>query len=87
MTETDKTLDVRELPPPKRHSLIFQTFDELEENSFFILVNDHDPKPLYYQFMHEREGMVNWEYVESGPQVWRVRITKTAPGEGLRPQG
>jgi len=80
-----KTLDVRELPPPKRHSIIFETFDSLAEGESFILVNDHDPKPLYYQFMHEREGLVAWEYIESGPDVWRVRITRTRHGEGMKP--
>jgi uncharacterized protein (DUF2249 family) len=41
------------------------------------LVNDHDPKPLYYQFMAERQGQVGLEYLEEGPEVWRVRILKT----------
>jgi uncharacterized protein (DUF2249 family) len=41
------------------------------------LVNDHDPKPLYYQFMAERQGQVGWEYLEEGPEVWRVRISKS----------
>jgi uncharacterized protein (DUF2249 family) len=43
----------------------------------FILVNDHDPKPLYYQFLHEREGFFIWEYLEEGPDQWRVRISET----------
>ncbi|WP_174583477.1 DUF2249 domain-containing protein [Candidatus Methylacidithermus pantelleriae] len=42
----------------------------------FILLNDHDPKPLYYQFLHERQGQVTWEYLEEGPEVWRVLIGK-----------
>lgn len=41
-----------------------------------ILVNDHDPKPLYYQFEAEKPGRFGWEYVEAGPEVWRVRITR-----------
>jgi len=80
----DDTLDVREIPPPKRHPLIFGAFDSLGEGESFTLVNDHDPKPLYYQFMHEREGIVSWEYVEQGPAIWRVRITRTAQGKGLK---
>ena len=42
----------------------------------FILQNDHEPRPLYYQFLHEREGLFNWEPIEQGPEVWRVRITR-----------
>lgn len=41
-----------------------------------ILVNDHDPLPLYYQFAAEHIGAFRWEYEESGPEVWRVRISR-----------
>lgn len=67
-------LDVRHLPPPQRHPLIFGTFERLRAGEWFELVNDHDPKPLYYQFAAERAGQFRWEYVEQGPEVWRVRI-------------
>lgn len=72
----EQVIDVRLIPPPQRHPLIFQTFDALAPGEAFILVNDHDPKPLYYQFMFEREGQFSWEYLEQGPEVWRVRIAK-----------
>ncbi len=73
-------LDVRALAPAQRHPLIFQTFEALPRGEAFILVNDHDPKPLYYQFKFEREGKFTWDYLESGPVVWRVRIGRSAPG-------
>lgn len=41
-----------------------------------VLVNDHDPLPLYYQFSCEQQGHFHWEYLEQGPEVWRVRIIK-----------
>ncbi len=71
-------LDVRHIAPPQRHPLIFQTFESLRPDEAFILINDHDPKPLYYQFMFERKGQFTWEYLEAGPEVWRVRIGRTA---------
>ncbi|GIH81264.1 DUF2249 domain-containing protein [Planobispora longispora] len=67
-------LDVRRLVPAQRHAQIFATFGELPAGMAFVLVNDHDPKPLYYQFAAEHPGEFTWEYTESGPQVWRVRI-------------
>jgi uncharacterized protein (DUF2249 family) len=67
-------VDVREIAPRARHPLIFQTFDQLSPGSAFILVNDHDPKPLYYQFAAERANQFEWEYLEQGPEVWQVRI-------------
>jgi len=41
-----------------------------------ILVNDHDPKPLYYQFAAEHPGRFEWNYLMAGPEVWRVEIKK-----------
>lgn len=72
------TLDVRTIIPRERHPRIFNTFDSLAEGTHFILVNDHDPKPLYYQFNIERPDQFEWLYLEQGPEVWRVQITKTA---------
>ena len=74
-TVTDTTrIDVRTIPPRERHPLLFRTFDDLAAGESFELVNDHDPKPLYYQFTAERPGQLDWEYLEEGPDVWRVRI-------------
>lgn len=78
MSENGTMIDVREIAPRERHPLIFQTFDDLAAGDAFELVNDHDPKPLYYQFMAERPGQLDWDYLEEGPEVWRVRISKTA---------
>jgi len=70
-------LDVRNEPPSRRHQLIFETYDRLAPGEAFELVNDHDPKPLYYQFEAEHQGEFTWEYVERGPEVWRVRIGRS----------
>lgn len=79
MTATTKsTVDVRTIVPRDRHPLIFGTFAELAPGEALLLVNDHDPKPLYYQFQAEYGGEFNWEYLESGPDVWRVRIGRVA---------
>lgn len=67
-------VDVREIPPRERHPLIFSTFAGLAVGEAFLLVNDHDPKPLYYQFKAEFAGRFDWTYEEAGPEIWRVRI-------------
>jgi uncharacterized protein (DUF2249 family) len=71
-------IDVRPEPPARRHTLIFETFDGLAPGDSFELVNDHDPKPLYYQFAAEQPGVFSWDYLERGPDVWRVRIGRIA---------
>ncbi len=69
-------MDVTTIVPKDRHPLIFKAFDELETGDELVLTNDHDPKPLYYVFLHEREGQFSWEYHEQGPTRWKVRILK-----------
>lgn len=69
-----EVLDVRDVPPSRRHDLIFETYARLQPGQSFILVNDHAPRPLYYQFQAEHAGEFTWEYLEQGPEVWRVRI-------------
>ncbi|MEU8799589.1 DUF2249 domain-containing protein [Spirillospora sp. NPDC048819] len=71
---TGGELDVRVLAPAQRHEQIFAAFAALSAGTAFLLVNDHDPKPLYYQFAAEHPGDFTWDYEEAGPEVWRVRI-------------
>ena len=71
---TDNEIDVRSLVPAKRHQKIFQLVDELAPGTSFVLVNDHDPKPLYYQLEAEYPRQFSWAYLQKGPEVWRVEI-------------
>jgi len=73
----DTVLDVRSAAPAHRHELIFDTFAALPAGEGFELVNDHDPKPLYYQLEAEQTGRFSWQYLEQGPEAWRVRIGRT----------
>lgn len=77
-SEPSDTLDVRTIPPAQRHPAIFQRFLALPDGGGFVLVNDHDPKPLYYQLNFEYSGQLGWDYLERGPAVWRVRISRVA---------
>lgn len=71
-------LDVRALPPARRHELIFGRLAELAGGDAITLVNDHDPKPLRYQLDATQPGRFSWDYVERGPESWRVRIARIA---------
>ena len=75
--DTD-VLDVRPLPPPRRHELIFSRLDGLTGGGAITLVNDHDPKPLHYQLEATQPGQFSWDYLERGPKEWRVRIARIA---------
>ncbi len=69
-------LDVTQIESRLKHPTIFNKFDDLEGGEAFIINNDHDPKPLYYQLMAERGQTFTWDYLENGPEVWRVKIVK-----------
>ncbi len=74
--ETMTTIDVRTIFPRERHALIFQTFDALPPGAALELVNDHDPVPLHHQFAAVRPDQFSWQYLQQGPDLWRVRIGK-----------
>jgi uncharacterized protein (DUF2249 family)/quercetin dioxygenase-like cupin family protein len=71
-------IDATQLPPRQRHQLIFERFAELAVGDAFILSNTHDPKPLRREFDQSRAGEFSWDYVESGPERWQVRIGRVA---------
>jgi len=76
------TLDVRKIPGRERHPLILGRFDDLAPGEALLLVDDHDPKPLFYQFQAQARGEFTWDYLRNGPEVWSIRIGKTEPGAG-----
>ncbi|MEK7354724.1 MAG: DUF2249 domain-containing protein [Chloroflexota bacterium] len=69
-------LDLRQIMPFERHELIFQKWDALKQGETLKIINDHDPKPLRYQFEAEYKGQYEWEYDQAGPKDWMVRIKK-----------
>jgi uncharacterized protein (DUF2249 family) len=50
---SDTTLDVRDVPPAERHPKIHDAFEDLDSGEELVIVNDHDPKPLFYEFEAE----------------------------------
>src|SRR3954453_16164884 len=75
----DKVMDVRTIPCSIKHGLIIQTWLNLPVGDHFILLNDHDPVPLYYQFSAQWPATFSWEHVVKGPEEFRVKITKLKP--------
>lgn len=86
MTEFAARIDVRSVPPPQRHALIFSTFRGLAEGQALELVNDHDPVPLRRQFQVQAPGQYAWEDLQRGPDLWRAAITRRA-AEAAPPAG
>ena len=77
--------DVREIPGRVKHAQIFQRWQDLAVGEFFVLLNDHDPVPLRHQFDGQFKGTYGWDYLEKGPEEFRVKITKLRALDGQTP--
>jgi len=71
-------LNVPAIEPKHKHATIFHVFENMAPGEFFIIHNDHDPKPLYYQLLDQHGETFTWEYMEQGPQWWDIRVTINA---------
>lgn len=69
-------LDVREIPHLIRHGAVMGSLRQLQPGASFVLVAHHDPKPLLAQITDEFADTVAYEYVESGPEAWKIAMTK-----------
>jgi regulator of cell morphogenesis and NO signaling len=77
MNQTNLTdIAVYTMEPRLRHPLIFKEFDALNPGHSIRIINDHDPKPLYYQLLAERGPVFKWIYEERGPELWKVLLEK-----------
>lgn len=70
-------LDVRVIAPREKHPTIHARLDALTIGEMLTIVNDHDPRPLRFELEADYPGRYAWEYVESGPETWRVNIRRT----------
>lgn len=75
-------IDATELPHGRRHPRIFARYARLAPGEAFTLVNNHDPKPLRREFEATHPGAFTWDYLESGPERWAVRIGRVAEHAG-----
>ncbi|MEI6946765.1 iron-sulfur cluster repair di-iron protein [Paraflavisolibacter sp. H34] len=71
-----ESLYVPALPPALKHPTIFNLFDRALPGEAFVIINDHDPKPLYYQLLAEKGNIFSWKYLQEGPEEWQVQIAK-----------
>jgi uncharacterized protein (DUF2249 family) len=79
LIDSDKVMDVRPIPCSVKHGLIIKNWLELAVGDHFILLNDHDPVPLFYQFSAQWPGAFAWQHLVKGTEEFRVKITKLKP--------
>jgi uncharacterized protein (DUF2249 family) len=76
-----EVLDLRQVPRPERHPLVFAKLDALAVGESFELINDHDPIPLNRQIEDKRPGEISWEYNHREPGMFRIQIKRISSPE------
>ena len=77
-------VDVRPIPKPQRHPLIFAALEKLEIGDSLTIKNDHNPIPLRGQVGEFFAGEFEWRYLEEGPEIFRLCFTRVAQSKGGR---
>jgi uncharacterized protein (DUF2249 family) len=70
-------LDIRPVEPRDRFEAIMGAYEALSPGDPLELTVDHDPTCMYYTLKATRgDDAFVFEYLERGPEVWRVRVRK-----------
>lgn len=70
------TIEAQSIPAPDRHEFILKSFANLNPEETLLIVNNHDPRPLVEQMKSVFGKLLEYNYVESGPNVWKVRFVR-----------
>ncbi|MFC8419816.1 DUF2249 domain-containing protein [Streptomyces sp. NPDC057236] len=68
-------LDVRDVPHALRHATVFGALDAVPAGNAMVLIAPHDPLPLLAQIEQRNPGVFSAEYLERGPEAWRLRLS------------
>jgi len=69
-------LDARAVPHAIRHATIFGALDSVRPGGGLILVAPHDPIPLLAQIEQRSPGVFKVDYLERGPEAWRLSFAR-----------
>ena len=69
-------LDARAVPHAIRHATIFGALDAVGRGGGLVLIAPHDPLPLLAQIEQRSPGVFDVDYLERGPEAWRLRFVR-----------
>ena len=70
-------LDVVQIPHEIRHGAIHGALSTRDVGDALILIAPHNPLPLLRE-VEARDDTFALEYLQEGPDVWRIKFTRTA---------
>lgn len=71
-------IDVQTIPHAVRHAALFGALDGLQPGFAVILSATHDPVPLTTQLAERSPGQFEVEYLDRGPERWRLHVRRIA---------
>lgn len=69
-------LDAREIPHAIRHASILGAVASLTPGRAMALIAPHDPLPLLAQIQDAHGDRIAIDYLERGPESWKLRFTR-----------
>ncbi len=69
-------LDARAVPHAIRHATVFGALDAVRPGGGMVLIAPHDPLPLLAQIEQREPGTFTVDYIERGPDAWRLSIVR-----------
>ena len=58
------------------NSVVLSHFDSLPVGEKMVIINNSDPSHVFNELEEKRFGKFEWEYIEEGPEVWKVSLAK-----------
>ncbi|WIN00161.1 DUF2249 domain-containing protein [Actinoplanes oblitus] len=74
----DRRIDVRQLPHAERHASVLAALDAVPDDGALVLIAPHAPLPLLSQIDQRYDGRFTTEWLQDGPDVWQVRLHRSA---------
>lgn len=71
-------LDVRAIPHAIRHATVFGALSAIKPGGAMILVAPHNPLPLLAQIAEREGGTISVDYLDEGPEAWRLKLTRAS---------
>lgn len=69
-------LDTRVIPHAIRHATIFGALEGLAAGKGILLIANHKPLPLLTQLEQRSPGKFTVEFVEDGPELWKLSMIR-----------
>ena len=73
-------LDTRVIPHKIRHATVFGALDGVRPGAGLVVIASHDPLPLLAQLDQRAPGAFAVDYLERGPEVWRLLLVRRSAG-------